>query len=254
MLTNKQVKAGLAVTFKFSGQSHKGIVKTIAGGPEPSGSAVTLDNINPAIQGHPTVTVDASELELQPSTGPVLPDYPPFTAADATWTGGGAFAGQIVTIPINSNQQYLFSRYEDALEVEAREVAALSKMPGVQGVSSVIVDAIAGDAGRPPSYGMYKVATPPSNPPQASDVSIWVIYITVEEVAIPSASPTIPAYQGPASGNDVAGDLIQRQLIPGEEDLGPTDIRGGDTLYIRFLAPTDDAGGTALLMGFWNPA
>ena len=64
MLTNKQVKSGMTVTFKHNGVLHTAMVKSIAGGPEPSGASVTLDGVSPKIQGQPTVTVDASELDL----------------------------------------------------------------------------------------------------------------------------------------------------------------------------------------------
>jgi hypothetical protein len=68
MIKNSQVKAGMTATFKHDGVLHAGIVRSIAGGPEPSGASVTLDGIYPKIQGQPTVTVDATELELPAQT------------------------------------------------------------------------------------------------------------------------------------------------------------------------------------------
>lgn len=246
-MLNKQVKLGSTVHFKHGGQPHTGEVMSTAPGPEPSGQPVTLAHIEPALQGHPTITLDASDLTLPPKKRrPNLPDGPPFTAPDATFDGG----------PVSPRQFYLFSTYADAQRILDLELAAILKQyPGALGVTAVISDDIYGSNGYPPSNSAFRMNSgPPSDPPDPTAVCIWVINLAVEEIAIPQASPTIPAYTGPAVGSDYAGDLVDRELQPNQEDVGPTGDWGGDTLYIRALAPTDEGGGAAELMGYWNPA
>ena len=156
-MLNKQVKLGSTVHFKHGGQPHTGEVMSTAPGPEPSGQPVTLAHIEPALQGHPTITLDASDLTLPPKKRPNLPDGPPFTAPDATFDGG----------PVSPRQFYLFSTYADAQRILDLELAAIAKQyPGALGVTAVISDDIYGSNGYPPSNSAFRMNSgPPSDPP-----------------------------------------------------------------------------------------
>jgi hypothetical protein len=84
-MLNQDVKVGMPVTFKHSGQTHSGVVKSVSGGPEPDGAVVVVDKIAPSIQGQPNVTVDAVDL----TAGKKVPTGPPFSVpAGATFDGG----------------------------------------------------------------------------------------------------------------------------------------------------------------------
>jgi hypothetical protein len=247
-MLNKQVKAGQTVQFKYNGgQTFSAVVKTINGGPDPSGAAVVLDQIAPPIPGHPTMTIDAGEISLPLKHVLALPDGPPFTAPP----------GYIISADgskISPRDYYLFDTYEAAVADLDKELAATAKMAGnPQGITGFVADGILGSPNFPASYTNFATNNPPANPPAASHVSVWVIVINVEEISIPAVFD-IPAYTGPAQGTDVAGDITDRQLQPNDMDQGPTGDRGGDTLYMRALAPTNAGGGAATLEGYWNPA
>jgi hypothetical protein len=245
-MLNKQVKAGKPVLFKYNGgQTFTGIVKQINGGPDPDGAAVVVEKITPPIPGHPNMTLDARELTPPAPVAPVLPEGPPFTAPTSIVNQNGT--------PISPRNYYLFSTYAQALAIQEDELAALAAMPDVQGVTSVIVDGIGGTPEYPASYGQFVNNAPPSNPPLLTDVTVWVVVVNVQAIKIPAVA-SVPAYTGPAQGTDVAGDLIDRELQPNDLDQGPTGERGGNTLYMRALAPTNEGGGIGTIEGYWNPA
>jgi hypothetical protein len=217
---------------------------------------VTLDGITPAIQGQPTVTIDASELDLpEQKKKKVFPvDAPPFTAPAATQTVGGPTPG-LITIPVRPSNYNLFCSYSEALALAAKELADLKANPNVTGeVTTTVVDGIVGTSQYPPGFPQFQMSTPPSNPPKPTDVSIWVIFSYAQQVVIPQETPTIPAFTGPAYGSDIAGDLVMRSLEPDALDEGPTGDLGGNTLYMKFLAPTDPTSSAAGMLGYWNPA
>jgi hypothetical protein len=244
-MLNKQVKAGMSVKFKHSGQTHSGVVKGIGAGPDPSGAPVTVDQIAPKIEGHPNITVDAGDLWVPAQ--PVLPTQPPFTAPPGTNANG---------TPISPRNYYLFCSYADAMAIASGEVAALAKMPNVSEVSMQIVDDIYGSPGYDnPGYAdQFVMAVPPSNPPNLPDITIWRINITATCV-IPQETPTIPAFTGPCVGSDVAGDMTDREIQPNEMDVGPTGEWGGNTIYMKLFAPAvNDGTNIGSMSGYWNPA